>query len=252
MVKEEKLKQVEELQKMFTSHKTVGVIDLHKLPNKQMQEIKKKIRDVATLKVVKKSTLLHALRKLDNAKLKELENVIPLQPGLVLSNSGAFQFYTKIDKLKSLTYAKEGDVVGDEIYVVAGPTSLMPGPVISEFAKVGLVAGVEDGKVAIKRDKVVAKKGDVVSKELVGVLRKLKIQPMRIGLNVVAIYDDGMIYKKDVLSLVGDNYINKIREAFQQALNLSVNIIYPTKETIGYILAKAYQQAKAIQNKMGG
>lgn len=51
----------------------------------------------------------------------------------------------------------------------------MAGPVISEFAKVGLIAGVEEGKVAIKKDKVVAKKGDEISKELAGVLRKLKI-----------------------------------------------------------------------------
>jgi len=251
LVKEEKIKQVGELEKLLTSYKTVGIIDLYKLPNKQMQEIKKSIRDVAILKVVKKSTLLHALKKEKMGKIGELEKIIPLQPGLVLSNINAFKFYTKIDKLKSLTYAKEGDVVGDEILITAGPTSLLPGPVISEFGKVGLVAGVEEGKVAIKKDKVVAKKGDNVSKELASILRKLKIQTIKVGLNVVAMYDDGFIYKKDVLSLVGDNYINKVKGAFQQALNLSVNIIYPTKESIGYILAKAYQQAKVIQSKIG-
>ena len=251
MVKEEKLKKVDELEKMLNSHKTIGILDLHKLPNKQMQEIKKSIRDIAVLKVVKKSTLLHTLKKMQNSKVGELEKSIPSQPGLVLSNVGAFKFYTKIDKLKSLTFAKEGDIVDDEILITAGPTSLMPGPVISEFGKVGIVAGVEDGKVAVKRDKVVAKSGDVVSKDLASILRKLKIQTKRGGLNVVAMHDEGFIYEKDVLSLVGDNYVNKVKQAFSQALNLSVNIIYPTKESIGYILAKAYQQAKAIQSKMG-
>ena len=252
MVKEEKLKWVDELEKLLTTYKTIGILDLHKLPNKQLQEIKKSIRDIAVLKVVKKSTLLHALRKVNNEKIRELEKLIPLQPGLVFSNTGAFKFYAKVDKLKSAAYAKESDVVQEDILISAGPTSLLPGPVISEFGKVGLVAGVEDGKVAVKKDKIVAKNGDVVTKELASVLRKLRIQPIRIGLNVVVMYDDGMIYKKGVLSLAGDGYLNKIKEAFQQALNLSVNIIYPTKETIGYIFAKAYQQAKAIQNKMGG
>ncbi|MBI4009817.1 MAG: 50S ribosomal protein L10 [Candidatus Aenigmarchaeota archaeon] len=250
MVKEEKIKKVGEMEKLLTTYKTIGIIDLHKLPNKQMQEIKKSVRGTADLKVVKKSTLLHALKKV-SWKIGELEKSIPLQPGLVLTNADAFKFYIKIDKLKSLTFAKEGDVVGEEILITAGPTSLLPGPVISEFAKVGLVAGVEDGKVAIKRDKVVAKKGDVVSKELAPILRKLKIQTIKVGLNIVAMYDDGFIYKKDSLSLVGDSYLDKIKDAFHQALNLSVNIIYPTKENIGYIFAKAYQQAKAIQNKIG-
>ena len=251
MVKEEKLKKVEELGKLFTSYKTIGVLDLHKLPNKQLQEIKKNIRDTSVLKVVKKSTLLHAIKRVENEKIRDLGKVIPLQPGLVFTNMGAFKFYTKIDRLKSATYAKEGDIVQDEIFVAAGPTSLLPGPVISEFGKVGIPAGVEDGKVAIKKDRVVAKKGDAISKDLASILRKLRIQPVKIGLNVVAMYDDGMIYKKDALSLAGDGYLNKIKEAFHQALNLSVNIIYPTKESIGYILAKAYQQAKAIQSKMG-
>ena len=247
-----RVKQVEDLGKLFASYKTIGIIDMHKLPNKQLQEIKKSIREIAVLKVVKKSTLLHALKKVKTGKMSELEQLIPLQPGLVLSNVDAFKLYTKIDKLKSLTFAKEGDIVDEEILITAGPTSLLPGPVISELGKVGLVAGVEEGKVAIKKDKTVAKKGDDVSKELASILRKLKMQSIKVGLNVVAMYDDGFIYKKDALSLVGDNYTNKVKEAFKQALNLSVNIIYPTRENIGYIFAKAYQQAKAIQIKIGG
>jgi len=252
VVKEEKLKQVEELAKDITSHKLIGIIDLHKLPSKQLHEIKKKVRGTAFVKVVKKSILSHAIENLKNERMDEFEKMMPLQPALLFSNTDAFKLYLDVSKFKSPTYAKEGDVVDGEILITAGPTGLLPGPAISELNKVGLVAGVEEGKIAIKRDKVVAKKGDKVSKELASVLRKLKIQPIKVGLNVVAIYDDGTIYQKDVLDLVGDNYLNKVREAFNQALNLSVNIIYPTKETIGRIFAKAYQQAKAIQSKLGG
>lgn len=252
MVKEAKLKQVEELVQLFSAYKTIGIVDLHKLPNKQLQEIKKNIRDTAVMKTVKKSILLHAIKKLGNAKISELEKLIPLQPALVFTNSDSLKFYAKVSKLKSMSYAKEGDATDEEILITAGPTNLMPGPVISELAKVGLVAGVEEGKVAIKRDKVVAKKGDKISKELVSILRKFKVQPIKIGLNVVALYENGMIYEKGVLILVGDNYLNKVKEAFSQALNLSVNIIYPTKENIGYLLSKAYNQAKAIANKLGG
>jgi large subunit ribosomal protein L10 len=73
---------------------------------------------------------------------------------------------------------------------------------------------------------------------------------MQIGLNIVAIYQNGMIYGKEALSLVGEGYLNKVREAFTQALNLSVSIGYPTKTNISYLLAKAKLHADALASKI--
>ncbi len=250
MVKEEKIKAVEELKNAIEKHSVIGFIDLHKLPSKQLHEIKKQLRGSAIVKVVKKSILMHAIE--GNQKLSAIEKMIPSQPSIIMTDTEPFKLYMSIDRMKSPAFAKEGSIAEEEIFVTAGPTGLMPGPVISEFAKVGLVGGVEEGKIAIKRDKVVAKKGDVISKDLASVLRKLKIQPIKVGINVVGIYANGVVYGKDVLSLVGENYLNKIKEAFNQALNLSVAISYPTKENVVRLFAKAYQQAKAIENKIGG
>ncbi len=250
MVKEEKIKAVEDLKKDFTSYKVVGVIDLFKMPSKQMQEIKKKIGEKAAMKVIKKSILLHAME--GSKDLKVLEEKLPTQPAILFTNEDPFKIYGAIAKLKSDTYAKDGDVAEDEIAVSAGPTSLMPGPVISEFAKVKIPAGVEGGKIAIKKDTVVAKKGDAISKDLSGILRKLNIKPIKIGMNVVCLFDGRQLYMKDSLGLVGEGYLNKMREAFSHALSLSVAVGYPTKENIGHLLAKAESQAKFLQNKLLG
>jgi len=250
--KEEKLKAVEELKKLIEESSVIGIIDAFKLPTKQLQDIKKQLRDKVTIKLVKKSILLHAIRNAKKDKITELEKIIPLQPAILFTNSEPFKFYLTVDKMKSPTFAKEGDISEEDILITAGPTSLLPGPAISELSKVGLVAGVEEGKIAIKRDKVVAKKGDKISKELASVLRKLKIEPIKVGINIFALFENGMVYKKDVLVLVGDNYINKLKQAFNEALNLSVAIGYPTKDNIGYLLSKAYQNAKYIESKIGG
>jgi large subunit ribosomal protein L10 len=98
---------------------------------------------------------------------------------------------------------------------------------------------------------VVAKKGDKISKQLAAALRKLNIEPIEVGLNIVAIHYNGMIYKKDALEFVNVFPI-KLAEAFNQALNLSVAICYPTKENIKYLLAKAYRIASSLKNKIGG
>lgn len=252
MVRENKLKEVEELKKLIDEYPIFGIVDTYKLPSKQLQEIRKKIRGNAIIRICKKSVLKHALKGSNKKNIEELEKIIPLQPAIVFSKTEAFKFYGMIDKMKSQTSAKAGDVAPDDIKVFAGPTVLMAGPAISEFTKAGIPAGVEEGKIAVKKDVVAAKKGGVISKDLAGVLRKLNIQPILVGLNIVVIYENGMIYKKDALSLVGEGYLNKLKDAFNQALNLSVFICYPTRDNIKNLLAKAYRQAKAIENKIGG
>ncbi len=250
MVKEEKVKAVENLAGGMKKHKIIGVIYLYKLPTRQMQEIKKKLGERVAIKVFKRSVLLRALDTRQD--LKELEKNLPLQPAMVFTDEEPFKLYATISKLKSDVYAKTGDVADDEIMVYAGPTSLLPGPVISEFAKVKIPAGVEEGKIAVKKDTVAAKKGDVISQELASILRKLNIKPMKVGLNMVCIFDGANLYMKDVLDLVGDSYLNKVREAYMHALNLSVAVGYPTADNIGLLLAKAHSQAKYLEEKLIG
>jgi large subunit ribosomal protein L10 len=251
VVKEEKLKAVEKLKKEIEDSSVIGIVNLLKLPSRQLQQIKKKIKGQVVLRVVKKSTLQFAIKAANKKNKEELEKNIPQQPALALTNLDPFKFYVMIDKLKSPAAAKEGDITPADIQVSAGPTNLLPGPAISELTKAGIPAGVEEGKIAVKKDVVVAKKGDVVSKNLANALKKLGIEPILIGLNIVAIYQDGTIYKKDALSLVSI-YPDMLKDAFNKALNLSVSICYPTKENVKYLLAKAVNTAKALESKFGG
>lgn len=252
MVKEQKLKEVEKMKQMIEKHSVIGIVDMHKLPSKQMQKIKKKVKGTAEMKMTKKTVLLHAIESANKKDIKKLLEILPQQPAIIFSDIEPFKLYLTVDKLKSNAPAKAGDTAPEDIVVKAGPTNLLPGPAISELSKVGIPAGVEEGKIAVKKDTTVAKKGQQISAPLASALRKLNVEPILVGMNIVAIYQDGMIYKKDILSLVGDTFVNKLKQAFSEALNLSVAIAYPTKENIGYLLAKASMQAEALNKKIGG
>jgi len=245
MVKEEKIKAVEELKNLIESYKTIGMIEMKGIPTKQFQEIRKSLEKNATIKMIKKSTLLKSIEKISNENLKKILNYIPIQPAILLSNLECFKFYLIISKLTPKTYVKEGDVLEEDVIVSAGPTNLSAGPVISELSRVGIKAAIEGGKILIREDCKIAKNGDKVNKMLASVLRKLNIKPKKIKLNIVAIYEKGKIYTKDLLELV-NTYPEKIKEDFNNALNLSINIAYPTKENIKYLLIKAINTAKII------
>lgn len=244
MVKEEKLNAVEAVTKQLDSSPVIGLLEMYKMSSKQLQKIRKELRGKAVIKMTKKSILAFAMKK-SKKDIAKLESIVPNQPALLFTDMEPFKFYAFVSKLKFPTYAKGGDVVKRDVKVSAGPTSLMPGPAISELQKVGIPATVQDGKIAIRSDKVVIKSGEVVSADLSSILRKLKIQPMEVGLNVVAVMKDGEIYAKDVLELV-NRLPSMLPQAFQHALNLSVAICYPTKHNIKVLIAKAANYAKAI------
>jgi len=245
MVKEEKIRAAEELKNLIESHKTIGIVEMSKMPTKQLQEIKKSLRNDAIIKVVKKSTLIKSIEKINDQNLKKLIANLPTQPAILLSNVECFKLYATISKFAPCTYVKEGDILEEDVIVSAGPTNLNAGPVISELSRAGIKAGVDGGKIFIREDARVAKKGDKVSAFLASVLRKLNIKPKKVKLNVVAIYENGNIYPKELLELV-NVYPEKMKECFNNALNLSINISYPTKENIKYLLIKAINTAKAI------
>lgn len=251
MVREEKVKEVEELKKLIDSYPVIGILDMFKLPSRQLQKIQKKIRGKALIKMTKKSLLKLAIKNSSKEKIQGLEKVIPQQPAIVFTELEPFKFYLTIDKMRSLAAAKDGDVAPSDILVSAGPTSLLPGPAISELTKAGIPAGVEEGKIAVKKDTIVARRGDKISKALAGALKKLNIEPIEVGLNIVAIYDKGMVYSKEALSFV-NVFPEKLKEGFNYALNLSVAISYPTKDSIKFLLAKAFNSAKALESKIGG
>jgi len=250
MVKEEKLKKVEELKKMIEEFPVIGIADLYKFPSRELQKIRKVVRDGGLIKAGKKSTIIFALKEAKKEGIQELEKIIPNQPAIIFMKENAFKSYLKLVSMKFETYAKEFDIAPNDIVVPAGPTSLLAGPVISELTKAGIPAGVEEGKIAIKKEVTVVKKGERISKEVANALRKLDIKPISISLNVLGFYENGMVYTKDVLELV-KTFPEKLALAHQQAVNLSVNVCYPTKETIKLLLIKAFNNAKAIE-KMGG
>jgi large subunit ribosomal protein L10 len=246
MVKEAKLKAVEAIAKKLDEAPVIGLLDMHKIPSSQMQKIVKELRGKAEVKMIKKSILLFAMEKSKREGLKKLEEIMPVQPSIVVTNMDPFKFYAVVSKLKLPSYAKEGDVVENDIKVSAGPTSLMPGPAISELQKVGIAASVQDGKIAIRKDSTVLKAGGVVNSDLVSVFRKLNIKPVKVGLKVVAMFKDGELIRSDALEVVNE-LPKQLPQAFKHALNLSVFIGYPTKDNIKILIAKAVNGARAIK-----
>ncbi|MBI2653039.1 50S ribosomal protein L10, partial [Candidatus Woesearchaeota archaeon] len=157
-----------------------------------------------------------------------------------------FRLSKTLQKSKSPSPAKAGQTAPRDIVVNKGATSFAPGPIIGELALAGIKAGVEGGKVAIKEDTVIVKAGEKIKPKVAEILTRLGIQPMEVGLDLVAVYENGLVYTKDILSIDEAEYKNRLTNASRWAFNLANYVSYPTKETIRLLIGNAYNDAKAL------
>ena len=154
-----------------------------------------------------------------------------------------FRLCKQLSATKTKMPAKGGETSPEDIEIKAGDTPFKPGPVVGELQKAGLPAAIEQGKVVIKRDKVLVKKGDAIPREVALVLSKLEIFPITVGLDLRVAFEDGTLYAKDVLEVDDLEYLARVRLAAASALNLSVYAGYATAVSVRPLLAKAHTSA---------
>ncbi|MEM5871639.1 MAG: 50S ribosomal protein L10, partial [Candidatus Aenigmatarchaeota archaeon] len=231
MVSEKKKQIAQKLAEEIKKYSVIGILDMHKLPSRQLQEIRESLRGKALIKMAKKSTIKFAIEYSGIEELKKLESLLQNQPALLLSNINPFELARIIDASKSFAPAKAGDIAPKDIVVTQGPTNLKPGPVLGELQRVKLPVGVEGDKIVIKKDTVLVKQGEEITKPIADVLIKLGVEPIEISLNLLAVYDNGMIYGKDVLFVPLERYQNDLQIAYRNAVAIALEIGLITQET---------------------
>ncbi len=244
-----KVKQVEELKRMISSHRVLLLMNFEKVPSSLMQKIKRELKGSAELRVVKKTLLNLALDSIGGGyeKLKEYARG---QVAIIATNENPFKIYKKLESLKTDSPLKPNQISPIDVMVNEGPTPLPPGPAMAELQMAGIPAAVEKGKVVIKKAATVVKAGEVVKPEVAKALEKLNIKPLKIGLETLAAYD-GVVLTPDLLKIDEEAILKDFQNAYRIAMNLAVNCCYVTKETAEILLIKGYMDARNLAINAG-
>jgi len=261
---------------LMTGNPVIGIANITGIPAAQMQTMKKKLRGRISVKAVKNTLLLMALEETAKKKrnIEKLKESVSGQTAVIAANINPFKLYKEMDATKTKMPAKGGEVAPEDIMVKSGETEFKPGPIVGELQKAGIPAAIEKGKVVIKQDKIVVKSGEKIPRNLAVVLTRLGIFPLTAGFDLTAVYENGMVFKSDVLAIdetktrnelmkIGGqafalamhlSYVTPftvkplITKAHTLALSLSVNLNIPTKETIKMIVSKAYGHGLALKS----
>ncbi len=249
-IPEWKIREVEELVDLIKRHKVIGIADLQGLPTAELQRIKKKLLKKVVFRVTKNTLFKIALKKagIDNEELfKYLEG----QNLLLFTNINPFELYMLLEKHKTYTYYKPGDITDKEIVIPAGNTGLSPGPILSTFSKLKIPVKMQGGSIWVAKDVVVAKPGDKISEELASILQKLDIALKEVKVRLKAAYEEGLVIPADKLAIDVSEYESSIAKAYMEALALGAEIAWPVPEVLEIALKKAYLRALALSAETG-
>src|SRR3989344_2860778 len=239
MVSQQKKQLVQQLIKDIDQYPIVGVLNLQNLPAQQLQAMRAMLKQKGVkLSMTKKKLLELAL---DQSKQK-----IKGMPALLFTKDNPFALNVLIERNKSEAPAKAGQTAPRDIVVKAGPTSFAPGPIISELAAVGIKTKVNAGKLEVIQDTTVAKEGDIISPKVAETLKRLDIKPMEVGLNLVAVWEEGLVFDAKQLHIDEKEFVQNVTQAASWAMNLAVEAAYLTTETTEILLQKAFREAKVV------
>ncbi len=247
-VAEWKYGEVKSLKKIFTDNKIIGIVNIGGIPAPQLQKMRSNLHGSAQIRSAKNKLLFRALDEAgkDIKGIENLKDFVNGQSAIIATEMNPFKLYAKMQETRTMAPAKGGEIATHDIQVKAGDTPFKPGPIVGELQKVGIPAAIEKGKVTIKKDKVVVPEGEKIPTELAKMLTRLEIFPIEIGIEVNGVFEDGNIFKPDVLDIDMDQFMGDIKRASSNAFNLAIETSWYNKHTIQPLIMKAHHNAFAI------
>ncbi len=248
-----KYKEVEELSSLLKQYPVIGIAEIGSIPAPQMQSMRQNLRENMVVRS-SKNTLIH--RAIDTAGadvkgLTDLKEIIDGQSAIVATEINPFKLQARMKKTKTMAPAKGGEIATEDIQVKAGDTPFKPGPIVGDLQKVGIPAAIQGGKVVIKKNKTLVKKGEVISRDVAQMLTRLEIYPLEIGISLQGVFEDGFVFKSDVLDIDLDEYHAQFIHAANRAFSLAVETSWVSTLTIVPLISKAHRDALSLSVDQG-
>ena len=248
---QKKVQMYQQLQEIPKKYNVIALVRMEKVRSSQLLPLRKKFKGEVEIVSIKDKVAQKALAGVKIPAIEKLADKLVGQCVLMFTNMSPFKLNILLGKNKIMMAARGGDVASKEVIIKAGNTGITPGPILTDFKEAGITTKIDQGTVWITKDSTVAKKGDVISAKLATLLSKLDVKPVEAGISLDSAVAEGIIYAKDEMVIDVEKYRHAFAQAHQEALALSIEIGYVTKENIILLLAKAAQGAKSVAVETG-
>ena len=242
----------QELQELPKKYNVVALSKMNKVRATQLMTLRKKFHDQINIKIIKNKVAQRAFEKVSNIPgIEDLSKELEGQCALMFTDLSPFKLNLIFSENKVFLPAKGGDIAPKDIIIPAGNTGIPPGPVLSEFKEAKVQTKIDQGSIAVTKDTIVAKSGDVISQKLASLMSKLDIKPIEAGVLVNYAISEGLQFREKDLTLDVKEYVKELQLSYSSALNFAIELNYFSPETIPSILSLAYQKSLNVALKAG-
>jgi large subunit ribosomal protein L10 len=246
LTREQKERKVKEFAEAIEDYEVIGILDMHSLPARQLQEIEREIGEFAEIKMSRKTLMDIALENSEREGIGELDTDEAMQPAFIFSTKDPFQLYSLIQDNQTSAAADGGEIAPNDIEVPEGDTGIGPGPMLGKLQQTGAQVQVEDGSIHVQESATMVEEGEEITADDAEILNQLGIEPLQIGLDLVVAYSNGEIFRAEDLAIDVDEYREDIESAAAAGFNLAVNAGVVNETTAPAIIGEAAQKAKNV------
>lgn len=253
-VSPQKLARVEALSQQLAESPMTALIGIRGVPAAAFQKMRRDLRARGhPVLVAPNSAIRHAIEGAEKKRpsLAPLLDHVTDQTALMSATGNPFSLFQELRATRSPTPARGGELAPKDIVVPAGTTSFKPGPIVGELQHAGFPAAIEKGKVVLKKDTLIVKAGQPISREVAGMLTRLDILPLEVGLELKAVVDGDTFYPPSVLAVDLTARREELFAAHRRALGLAVEIAYPTTATLPLLVGRAHRRALMLAVEAG-
>jgi len=241
----------QQLQELPKKYNVLALVRMEKVRSSQLLPLRKKLQGEVEIISVKDKIAKIALEKTGIKGIEKLIDKLSGQCLFMFTNMSPFKLNVLLGKNKVMLDARGGDLASMNVVIPPKNTGIAPGPMLTDFKENGVPTKIDQGTIWIMKETIPVKKGEVISEKLAALLGKLDIKPIEASIVLNSALEDGLVYAEQEMIIDLEKFRNDLTQAHQEAISLSIEAAYITKDNIKQILAKAAQSASSISVETG-
>ena len=246
-----KTQMYQQLQELPKKYQVLALVRMEKVRASQLLPLRKKFKGEVEILSIKDKVAKKSLEKLDVPGIKDIIGKLTGQCLFMFTNMSPFKLNVLLGKNKIMLLARAGDNASMDVIIPAKNTGVAPGPILTDFKEAGVPTKIDQGTIWITKDTTAAKKGEPISAKLAILLGKLDIKAVEAGIALSNALEKGLLYSKEELFIDVEQFREEIARLHQEAVALSIEAGYVTKDNVEQILAKVAQGARSVALEAG-
>ena len=237
------------LQDLPKKYSVTALVRMEKVRASQLLPLRKKLQGEVEIVSIKDKIAQKSLEKLDIPGIEKMKEKLTGQCLFMFTNLSPFKLNVLLGKNKVLLTARGGDVASVDVVVPPKNTGIAPGPMLTEFKENKIPTKIDQGTIWILKETTPIKKGEIISTKLAALLGKLDIKPIEAGIILNSALSEGVLFTEEELTVDVEKFRERIANAYQNALSLSIEAAYVTNDNIEQILVKGSRSAHSISTE---